>query len=196
MVFYPINRPQFTQNNPNQAPFQPQGQFVPQSQYPPQQQPNYPPQFPQQQYSNQHPGEWGYYEGARTTGIMKSEFDQKVHLLDIDKNLDFYNIITLVTKELDTSFINDSELKVFYQINFENVLEWANMGLIDLAKIRLSKLFAELKLEKSMGGFERILQGSTLTGSVVAPLPAKRSLFSVDYFRNQEPRSMADRLMD
>ena len=127
---------------------------------------------------------------------MKSEFDQKVHLLDIDKHIDFTNIISLVTKELDTSFINDDEFKVFYQIQFENVLEWANMGLVDLAKIRLSKLFAELKLEKSMGGFERILQGSTLSGSVVAPLPAKRSLFTVDYFRKQEPRSMMERMQE
>lgn len=167
---------------------------------PPQQRPQYPQQrYPQQGYPpQQYPprGEWGRYEGTRTTGVMKSEFDQKIHLIEVAKDLDFGNLITLVTKELDTSFINDEDLKVFYQINFENVLEWANMGLEDLAKIRLSKLFAELKLEKSMGGFERILQGASLHGQVVAPLPAKKSLFTVDFFRKQEgPQSIAERMM-
>ena len=142
--------------------------------------------------------EWSSYEDTQTTGIMKSEFDQKVYLIDVDKRIDFNNIISLVTKELDTSFINEQDMKVFYQILFENVLEWANMGLVDLAKIRLSKLFAELKLEKSMGGFERILQGASLSGSVVAPLPAKKSLFPVEFLRRQEqgPRTIAERLSD
>jgi len=141
--------------------------------------------------------EWENYEGARTQCVMKSEYDQKVYLVDVDKRLDFTNLISLVTKELDTSFINDQDLKVFYQINFENVLEWASMGLIDLAKIRLAKLFSELKLEKSVGGFERILQGSTLTGSVVAPLPSKKSLWPVEFMKKQEgPKSIAERIGD
>jgi hypothetical protein len=142
--------------------------------------------------------EWENYEGQKTSGIMKSEFDQKVYLIDIDRRIDFTNLLTLVTKELDTSFINDHDLKVFYQVNFENILEWANMGLIDLARIRLSKLFGELKLEKSVGGFERILQGSTLSGSVVAPLPAKRSLFPVEFLRRQDsgPKTIAERLQE
>ncbi len=147
---------------------------------------------------DEHRKEWESYEGSRTASIMKSEFDQKVYLIDIDKRLDFNNIISLVTKELDTSFINEQELKVFYQIQFENILEWANMGLVDLAKIRLSKLFAELKLEKSVGGFERILQGASLSGSVVAPLPSKRGLFPVEFLRRQEqgPRTIAERLSE
>ena len=147
---------------------------------------------------DEHRKEWENYEGSRTSSIMKSEFDQKVYLIDIDKRLDFNNIISLVTKELDTSFINEQELKVFYQIQFENILEWANMGLVDLAKIRLSKLFAELKLEKSVGGFERILQGASLSGSVVAPLPSKRGLFPVEFLRRQEqgPRTIAERLSE
>jgi hypothetical protein len=142
--------------------------------------------------------EWDSYEGAKTTGVMKSEYDQKVYILDVDRRIDFTNIITLVTKELDTSFINDQDLKVFYQINFENVLEWANMGLLDLAKIRLSKLFAELKIEKSVGGFERILQGSTLSGSVVAPLPSKRGLFPIEFLKKQEggTKTLAERLSE
>jgi hypothetical protein len=163
------------------------------------------PQHPREEPMMQHQPEpqpqqqrkdWDSYEGSRTQSIMKSEFDQKVYLVDIDKRIDFKNIITLVTKELDTSFINDQDLKVFYQILFENVLEWANMGLEDLAKIRLSKLFAELKLEKSVGGFERILQGATLSGSVVAPLPSKRGLFPVEFLRRQEqgPRTIAERM--
>jgi len=155
---------------------------------------NVSPQPPTPIYS-QSPKEWENYEGSRTQGVMKSEFDQKVYLVDVDKRLDFSNLISLVTKELDTSFINDIDLKVFYQINFENVLEWAAMGLIDLAKIRLAKLFSELKLEKSIGGFERILQGATLTGSVVAPLPSKKSLWPVEFMKKQEgQKSIAERI--
>ena len=140
--------------------------------------------------------EWVSYEGASTSSVMKSEFDQKVYILDVDRRIDFNNIVSLVTKELDTSFINDQDLKVFYQIQFENILEWANMGLVDLAKIRLSKLFAELKLEKSVGGFERILQGASLSGSVVAPFPSKRGLFPVEFLRRQEqgPKTIVERL--
>jgi hypothetical protein len=141
--------------------------------------------------------EWDSYEGSKTQGVMKSEFDQKVYLIDVDKRIDFKNLITLVTKELDTSFINDQNLKIFYQINFENILEWANMGLEDLAKIRLSKLFAELKLEKSVGGFERILQGATLTGQVSAPLPAKKGLFPIEFLRRHEgPRTVTERVSE
>jgi hypothetical protein len=152
----------------------------------PQQRQDYPPQ------QNQ---EWGNYENSQTRGVMKSEFDQKVYLIDVDKRIDFNDMITLVTKELDTSFINDTRLKVLYQINFENILEWTNMGLIDLAKIRLSKLFSELKLEKSVGGFERILQGSVLSGTVQAPLPQKRGLFANFIRPPQEgPQTIAERL--
>jgi len=141
------------------------------------------------------PAEWSGYESTQTKGVMKSEFDQKIYLIDIDKRMNFKDIITLVTKELDTSFINDQDLKVFYQISFENILEWANMGLEDLAKIRLSKLFAELKLEKSVGGFERILQGSTLTGQVAAPLPQKRGLFPIEFLRrNDGPKTLVERI--
>ena len=142
--------------------------------------------------------EWEKYEGQQTQGIMKSEFDQKIYILDVDRRIDFTNLLTMVTKELDTSFINDQDLKVFYQVNFENILEWANMGLVDLARIRLSKLFGELKLEKSVGGFERILQGSTLSGSVVAPLPSKRQLFPIDFLRRQDtgPKTIAQRLQE
>jgi hypothetical protein len=127
---------------------------------------------------------------------MKNEFDQKVYLIDIDKRIDFNDIITLVTKELDTSFINDQRLKVLYQVNFEDILEWANMGLLDLARIRLAKLFAELKLEKSIGGFERILQGSTLTGQVQAPLPQKRGLFPIEFLRRPQegPQTITERV--
>jgi len=138
--------------------------------------------------------EWNEYEDVQTKGVMKSEFDQKVYLIDVDKRIDFTNLITMVTKELDTSFINDNEMKVFYQINFENILEWANMGLIDMAKMRMSKLFAELKLEKSMGGFERILQGATLTGNVMAPLPQKRGLFALEFLKKQEPTTIAEKI--
>jgi len=144
-----------------------------------------------------NPKEWDSYEGTRTSSVMKSEFDQKIYILDVDRRIDFTNLISMVTKELDTSFINDNDLKVFYQISFENILEWANMGLTDLAKIRLSKLFAELKLEKSMGGFERILQGSTLSGTVVAPLPSKKGLFPVEFLRKQEgPKTIAERITE
>jgi hypothetical protein len=145
---------------------------------------------------NSQPREWNSYEDVQTKGIMKSEFDQKTYLIDIDKRMDFNNIITLVTKELDTSFINDPELKLFYQINFENILEWASMGLVELAKMRLSKLFAELKLEKSMGGFERLLQGATLTGNVGANMPSKAGLFPVEFMKKQEggPRTIVERL--
>lgn len=134
--------------------------------------------------------EWESYEKSKTSGVMKTEYDQKVYILDIDRRINFDDLISLVTKELDTSFINDQNLKVFYQINFENVLEWANMGLKDLAKIRLSKLFAELKLEKSVGGFERILQGSSLTGSVIAPLPSKKGLFPIEITSRKEKNLM------
>jgi hypothetical protein len=140
--------------------------------------------------------EWKSYEGDKSSRVIKSEYDQKVYILDVDKNIDFNNLITLVTKELDTSFINDEKLKVLYQINFENVLEWSNMGLTDLAKIRLSKLFGELKLEKSMGGFERILQGSSLSGMVAAPLPQKRNLWPIKVLQRNEPRSVKERLME
>jgi hypothetical protein len=69
------------------------------------------------------------------------------------------------------------------------------MGLIDLAKIRLANLFSQLKLEKSVGGFERILQGATLTGTVVAPLPSKKSLWPVEFMKKQEgPRTIAQRI--
>lgn len=124
--------------------------------------------------------EWDNYGQAKTTQIMKSEFDLKTYLLDIPTTINFDNLISLVTKELDTSFINDQEMKIFYQILFENILEWANMGLEDMARLRLANLFSELKLEKSVGGFERILQGSTLTGSVTAPLPRQPRLFSIE----------------
>lgn len=137
---------------------------------------------------------WENYEKTKVTSVLKSEYDQKAYILDVDKNIDFQNLLSLVTKELDTSFINDEKLKVLYQINFENVLEWTNMGLIDLAKIRLSKLFGELKLEKSLGGFERILQGSSLSGTVSAPLPQKSNLFPVKILQKSEPKTLAERL--
>lgn len=141
------------------------------------------------------PKEWDNYEQSKTASVMKTEYDQKVYILDIDRRINFNDLISLVTKELDTSFINDQNLKVFYQVNFENVLEWANMGLKDLAKIRLSKLFAELKLEKSVGGFERILQGSTLTGSVIAPLPSKKGLFPVEIVSKKE-KNLLDKIKE
>ncbi len=141
--------------------------------------------------------EWESYENeTRTTRVIKSEYDQKAYILDVDKNINFKNLISLVTKELDTSFINDEKLKVFYQITFENVLEWANMGLEELARIRLAKLFAELKLEKSLGGFERILQGASLSGAVSAPLPQKRNLFPVQILKKSEPKTVAERLAE
>lgn len=142
--------------------------------------------------------EWDKYEAVKTSGVIKSEFDQKVYILDVDKTISTKNLLTMVTKELDTSFINDEKLKSLYQINFENILEWANMGLDELAIIRLSKLFGELKLEKSLGGFERILQGSTLSGSVIAPLPQKRNLFPVQITKpqKQEPKTLAERLSE
>lgn len=142
--------------------------------------------------------EWEKYETHKTSGVIKSEYDQKIYILDVDKNISTKNLLSMVTKELDTSFINDEKLKTFYQINFENILEWANMGLDELAIIRLSKLFGELKLEKSLGGFERILQGSTLSGSVIAPLPQKRNLFPVQITKpkTNEPKSLAERLSE
>lgn len=142
--------------------------------------------------------EWEKYETHKTSGVIKSEYDQKIYILDVDKNISTKNLLSMVTKELDTSFINDEKLKTFYQINFENILEWANMGLDELAIIRLSKLFGELKLEKSLGGFERILQGSSLSGSVIAPLPQKRNLFPVQITKpkTNEPKSLAERLSE
>jgi len=131
--------------------------------------------------------EWGQYEQVRTTGVMKSEYDLKTYLLDVPKDINFENVLSMVTKELDTSFINDINFKTFYQILFENVLEWASMGLKDLAATRLAKLFAELKLEKSVGGFERILQGSTLTGTISGPLPRQSKLFPITVLRKKEP---------
>lgn len=117
-------------------------------------------------------------EDKSTKPILKSEYDLKTFLIEVSSNkINFQDLLSLVTKELDTSFINEQETKLFYQFLFENILEWTDMGLTDLAKLRLSKLFAELKLEKSVGGFERILQGSNLTGSVIAVLPKSSRLF-------------------
>lgn len=150
-----------------------------------------------QQIKQSQKDEWEKYESHKTTGIIKSEYDQKIYILDVDKQINTKNLLSMVTKELDTSFINDEKLKTFYQINFENILEWANMGLDELAIIRLSKLFGELKLEKSLGGFERILQGSTLSGSVIAPLPQRKNLFPVQISQpKKEQKSLAERLSE
>lgn len=158
-----------------------------------------PKQQPKQEVKQeQEKDEWERYETHKTSGVIKTEYDQKVYILDVDKNISTKNLLSMVTKELDTSFINDEKLKTFYQVNFENILEWANMGLDELAVIRLSKLFGELKLEKSLGGFERILQGSTLSGSVIAPLPQKRNLFPVQITKpkSNEPKTLAERLSE
>lgn len=133
-------------------------------------------------------GGWGAYEESRNiTGMVKSEFDQKVYILDVPyERMDYTKLMTLVTKELDTSFINDLEQRTFYQIKFENVLEWANMGLPQLSNLRLAKLFAELKIEKSVGGFERILQGATLSGNIGVNLPARKSLFPISFLKKDD----------
>ena len=124
--------------------------------------------------------DWKKYEESKIGQIVKNEYEQKTYLIRVETDaINFDNLITLVTKELDTSFINDLQLKYLYQVQFENILEWTSMGLIELAKIRLSKLWGELKIEKSVGGMEDILQHTTgLTGSVVAGLPTHKGLFS------------------
>lgn len=133
----------------------------------------------EQEQQTQQKSDWEDYEKARIGSLIKTQFDQKVYLLEVaQERIKFENLLSLVTKELSLSFINDIELKFLYQTQFENILEWSQMGLIPLAKIRLSKLFGELNLEKSVGGMERILQGSDLTGQVLATLPSSRGLFS------------------
>lgn len=141
--------------------------------------------------------EWSSYEQTNKSSLVKNEFEQKVYILDVPINrMNFESIMSLVTKELDTSFINDVNLKSLYQIQFENILEWARMGLVDLAELRLAKMFGELKLEKSIGGFERILQGATLTGSVAAALPAHGKLFPLNIFAKKEEKTTADTIGD
>lgn len=144
----------------------------------------------QEEYSNRQKSEWSHVDNSRNSIMMHNEFDLKTYLLDVPyRNIDFDNILSIVTKELDTSFINQQDFKIFYQILFENILEWANMGLKEMAKLRLAALLSELKIEKSVGGFERILQGSTLTGSVTAPLPRQPQLFSLESIvRKKEER--------
>lgn len=141
--------------------------------------------------------DWKQYEETKVGSVIKTQYDQKIYLLDINtQRIDFKDVITLVTKELDTSFINDLTLKYQYQTQFENVLEWTQMGLVPLAKLRLAKLFGELKIEKSIGGMERILQGSELSGSVIATLPASKGLFSPISIgrKSQEKKSVVEHI--
>jgi hypothetical protein len=130
--------------------------------------------------------EWKEYESTRVVGNIKTQYDQKVFLITVDPRIDFRNALTIVTKELDTSFITNDFDKRTYQILFENILEWANMGLYPLARIRLSKLFGELKLEKSVGGFERVLQGSEITGGIEVQIPQPK--FPRIQFKRTEPK--------
>ena len=151
------------------------------------------PSYPQQQPSQ---SDWSKYDSSRTGNIIKTEFEHKGHILEIyPAKFNFEQSLSLVSKELDTSFINDIYLKYLYQIQFENILEWAKMGLLELAEIRLATLFSELKLEKSVGGMERILQGSTLTGNVMANLPTHTKLFPINFRRDDKKEGMVQQLV-
>ena len=139
------------------------------------------------------PKEWSQYDKPSAVPTIKSDYDLKAHILTTSSNVQFNRVISLVTKELDTSLINDKDLKTLYQVQFENVLEWAAMGLIWLAQLRLAKLWGELKLEKSVGGFERLLQAATLTGSVQTELtPTKKTPFRFFKKPEQQPQSILE----
>jgi hypothetical protein len=140
--------------------------------------------------------EWNQYDKPSPVPTIKSDYDLKAHILTTSNNVQFNKILTIVTKELDTSLIpnNDKDLKNIYQVQFENVLEWAAMGLVWLAQLRLAKLWGELKIEKSVGGFERLLQAASLSGSVVTEItPSRKSSFR--FFKKpqeQQPQNILE----
>ena len=98
--------------------------------------------------------------------VLLSEFDLKGHMMKDDRK-EARNITDFLRKSLQNSNIPKREVPVF-RMQMECILSWFTMGFKDeIANEEFIELQSELSINKSVGGFNAILNLGDVGANVV-----------------------------
>lgn len=108
--------------------------------------------------SSSEKSDWEKYsELSDDDDILTTDYEHKQFLLKQRIKKDIKNPEDMLTKELQTSFI-DRNIAFIYSIKMTAAEGWRNVGYPQIAKRRMVHLLIRLGLLRSVDGFERILQ--------------------------------------
>jgi hypothetical protein len=106
-----------------------------------------------------------YSENNFTDPVLLSDFDHKRDLITAKLKSDFSNPQAFLEKEISTSYI-DPEMANIVNMLISCAENWSYLGFTLLSKRRYTSCLIDLGLQKSINGFERILQATQPSANV------------------------------
>lgn len=100
------------------------------------------------------------FDESKDSPILLSDYEHKAFLVSSTKNIKMNIPEDVLDKDLELSVL-DKELAFIYSLKAGCVEDWGNLGLRQLARRRSVSLRLKLNLNRSIGGFERLLQTAT-----------------------------------
>jgi len=119
--------------------------------------------------------------------IASNEYELKTFLLTAIERGDIDNLADFLNHQLAVSFITDEEILRIYQLKIRVAMNWLKMGFKELAKKSFIELLADLMLERSKNGTERLLQAGNFAGTIVARIPTQKGLFQIFKKEEEQP---------
>lgn len=122
--------------------------------------------------------------------IPRNEFEHSTMLLEPGKMPNKPEIMELIQKEIILANIQDDQLLRIYQLQFNAIIEFYDMGLwASVGENLYTKLMAELALSRAKGNAERIYQAGAIPNLTGGRVEGIGSFFqSSQRKREQEQR--------
>lgn len=118
--------------------------------------------------------------------IATNEYELKTFLLSALDAGKLNDLVDFINHQLAITFLKDEEILRLYQLKIRVAMNWFQMGYKELAKKSFVELLADLFLERSKDGTERMLQAGNFTGSIIARIPTQKGLFNVFQKKEEE----------